>query len=149
MANIFARLSDGASAKRCLDLLLRFCTGQNLYTYHNDWRNMGMTMTWGGDATEQLDANFGAVNAIQEMVFCWQREALSILPALPARLSHGDVRGMVFPDGTLDMTWQADGTVDVTIRAVRDLDTAVLLCGRERERITLRAGESLTRTYVR
>jgi hypothetical protein len=56
---------------------------------------------------------------------------------------------MVFPDGTLDMTWQADGAVEVTIRAVRDLDTAVLLCGRERERITLRAGESLTRTYVR
>jgi alpha-L-fucosidase 2 len=44
MANIFARLSDGASAKRCLDLLLRFCTGQNLYTYHNDWRNMGVTL---------------------------------------------------------------------------------------------------------
>jgi alpha-L-fucosidase 2 len=149
MASIYARIGEAEKSLECLDMMAKGVVMDSLLTTHNDWRNMGMTMTWGGDATEQLDANFGAVNAIQEMLFCWQREALSILPALPARLSHGDVRGMVFPDGTLDMTWQADGTVDVTIRAVRDLDTAVLLCGRERERITLRAGESLTRTYVR
>jgi alpha-L-fucosidase 2 len=149
MASIYARIGEAEKSLECLDMMAKGVVMDSLLTTHNDWRNMGMTMTWGGDATEQLDANFGAVNAIQEMLFCWQREALSILPALPARLSHGDVRGMVFPDGTLDMTWQADGAVAVTIRVIRDLDTAVLLCGRERERITLRAGESLTRTYVR
>ena len=46
MANIFARLSNGEKAKECLDLLIRFCTGVNLYTHHNDWRNMGVTLKY-------------------------------------------------------------------------------------------------------
>ena len=100
-----------------------------------------MTMTWGGDATEQLDANFGAVNAIQEMLFCWQEGALSILPALPARLTQGAVRGMVFPEGKLDLVWDKDGTVEITLTATQDIDAALLLCGRDCGRVILRAGE--------
>ena len=40
--NVLIEFSEYEKAKECLDLLLRFCTGTNLFTYHNDWRNMGI-----------------------------------------------------------------------------------------------------------
>jgi alpha-L-fucosidase 2 len=107
---------------------------------------MGMTMSWGGDATEQLDANFGAVNAIQEMLFCPQDGAISVLPALPARLATGSVRGLAFPEGRVDIIWQADGLAQITVTALRDLDTDLLLCRKSCGRVTLRAGETATVT---
>jgi alpha-L-fucosidase 2 len=94
-----------------------------------------------------LDAVFGAVNAIQEMLFCWQKEALSILPALPKRLDHGSVRGLVFPEGTLDIEWTLEGKVTVTVRATRDLDTGILLRGEMKGRVTLAAGQTETLTF--
>ena len=141
MASIYARIGEAEKSLELLDIMAKGVVMDSLLTTHHDWRNMGMTMTWGGDATEQLDANFGAVNAIQEMLFFWQEGALSIRPSLPGRLTQGAFRGMAFPEGTVDVAWQADGTVDVTVNAVRDLDAAILLCGREQGRVTLRAGE--------
>ncbi|MBE6652958.1 MAG: glycoside hydrolase family 95 protein [Ruminococcaceae bacterium] len=149
MASIYARIGEAEKSLELLDIMAKGVVMDSLLTTHNDWRNMGMTMTWGGDATEQLDANFGAVNAIQEMIFCPQESALSFLPALPSRLAHGSARGLCFPEGTVDILWTADGHVEITVRAARDLDTAVLLCGKERDRIALCAGESATLLYQR
>lgn len=149
MASIYARIGEAEKSLECLDIMAKGVIMDSLLTTHNDWRNMGMTMTWEGDATEQLDANFGAVNAIQEMLLCPQPDALSVLPALPARLSHGSVRGLVFPDGTLDITWYEDGRTEITVTAARDLDTAILLCGQPKERVALRANQTATLTYHR
>jgi alpha-L-fucosidase 2 len=118
-------------------------------TTHYDWRRMGITLEWHGDAFVQLDADFGIVNALQEMVFCYQKDALSILPALPARLCHGSVRGLVFPEGTVDVEWTEDGAVTVTVTACRDMDTSLLLLGRETCRVALTAGESKTLRLAR
>jgi hypothetical protein len=74
------------------------------------------------------------------MLFCWQREALSILPALPARLDHGLIRGLVFPEGTLDIRWESDGRVEVTVYAKKRVDTAILLGGAPCGRVALDAG---------
>lgn len=142
MASIYARIGEAEKSLECLDIMAKSVVMDSLLTTHNDWRNMGMTVTWYGDATEQLDANFGAVNAIQEMLFCPQEDALSVLPSLPARLSHGTARGLVFPDGRLDLDWHEDGSVEILLTAVRDLDTTLLLGGQDRGRITLGAGES-------
>ncbi len=43
MANVYARLGDGDMAVETLNILSRCCLGQNLFTYHNDWRRMGVT----------------------------------------------------------------------------------------------------------
>lgn len=147
MASIYARIGEAEKALELLDIMAKGVVMDSLLTTHNDWRNMGMTMTWNGDATEQLDANFGAVNAVQEMIFCPEERALSILPALPARLSHGAARGLVFPEGTLDIVWQESGEVEITVRAVRDLNTDLLLCGRQRDRLSLHAGEAAVLRY--
>ena len=109
---------------------------------NNDWRDMGTTMQWNGEAVMQLDAAFGAVNAVQEMLFRWQKDALSVLPARPARLRSGFVRGIVFPEGTAEIRWTADGTAEIVLTARRGVDTELLLAGRSRGRIRLAAGET-------
>ena len=106
MANIYARLGDGDGAKRCLDLLIRFCTGANLYTYHNDWRNMGVTLKYmhAGHAPYQVDANMGFVSAVYEMLLYSDNDKIKLLPAIPKELSKGKIEHI-----------QARGGFDVTI----------------------------------
>ena len=144
MASIYARMGEGDKAVECLDIMAKSVIMESLMTTHNDWRRMGVTLEWGGEAFVQLDAAFGIANALQEMLFCWQKDALSILPALPERLTSGCVKGLVFPEGTVDIAWSSDGSVTVTVTASRDLDTGLLLCGREACRLSLAAGASKT-----
>lgn len=146
MASIYARMGEGELCADCLDTMQKSVVMDTLFTTHNDWRNMGTTWYLNGEAPMCLDAVFGTVNAIQEMLFCWQKEALSILPALPGRLDRGSVRGLAFPEGTLDIAWDAAGKVTVTVRATRDLDTGILVRGIVKGRVTLAAGQ--TRTMV-
>jgi hypothetical protein len=47
----------------------------------------------------------------------------------------------------VDIDWVDDGRVEITINAVRALDTAILLRGKDVDRIRLAAGESATRVY--
>lgn len=106
MANIFARLNNGEKAKECLDLLIRFCTGKNLYTYHNDWRNMGVTLKFlhAGHAPYQVDANMGFVSAVYEMLLYSDRDKIRLLPALPKQFKEGSIENI-----------QARGGFDVSI----------------------------------
>lgn len=141
MANIYARMGDAEKSVECLDVMAKSVIMNSLMTTHNDWRRMGVTLEWDGEAFVQLDAAFGAVNALQEMLFCYQKDALSILPALPTRLTHGSVCGLVFPEGTVDIDWNEQGAVQITITAHRTVDTSLLLYGVERCRLKLEAGE--------
>lgn len=144
MASIYARMGEGDASAECLDRMAKNAIMDSLMTTHNDWRNMGTSIYWDGETMVQLDAAFGAVNAIQEMLFCWQSEVLSILPALPSRLPEGSVSGLVFPGGTLDLSWDRTGRVDVKVTAKWDLDTVILLKGIEQCRLTVTAGQSKT-----
>ena len=144
MASIYARMGEGEQSAEALDVMAKSVIMDSLMTTHNDWRRMGVTLEWEGEAFVQLDAAFGIVNALQEMLFCAQKDALSILPALPARLSQGSVLGLAFPEGTVDISWTADMHVFITIHACKDLETALLLCGTERCRVVLAAGQSET-----
>lgn len=65
MAAIYARLGDGNASLECLDILSRASLLPNLFTLHDDWRGMGLSMNM-ATAPVQLDANLGWVNAIQE-----------------------------------------------------------------------------------
>ena len=142
MACIWARMGDAGRAVECLDGMAKGVVMDSLLTTHNDWRNMGTTIQWDGDAFMQLDAAFGAVNAVQELLFRRQADALHVLPALPARLRAGRVRGIVFPEGTADFRWDAAGAVELKITAARDLDTELLLAGKSRGRLCLSAGRT-------
>ena len=144
MASIYARMGEGERSVECLDAMAKSVIMDSLLTTHNDWRHMGTSVYWDGEATVQLDAAFGAVNAIQEMLFCAQKDSLSILPSLPARLRFGCVKGMVFPEGTVDIVWDTAGSVTVTVTARRSVCADILLKGVEQCRLTLEAGEKRT-----
>lgn len=121
MANIFARLGNGEKAKECLDLLLRFCTGTNLYTYHNDWRNMGVTLRYmhAGHAPFQIDANMGFTSAVYEMLLYSDTEMIKLLPAIPNAWKSGSVEGINARGGyILSYDWN-ESELNVKIIATR------------------------------
>ena len=144
MACIWARTGEAGRAAECLDGMAKAVVLDSLFTTHNDWRNMGTTINWDGECFVQLDAAFGAVNAVQELLFRWQPDALSVLPALPARLRSGSVRGIRFPDGAVDFRWTESGEATITVSACRRVETMLLLAGTPRGQIRLEAGESRT-----
>ncbi|MFC4402156.1 glycosyl hydrolase family 95 catalytic domain-containing protein [Gracilibacillus xinjiangensis] len=110
MASIYARLEDGNRALLCLDRLSRACLLNNLYTVHNDWRNMGLSMEI-NYAPVQLDANLGIVNAVQEMLFYVSTSMIRFLPALPADWIEGRVCNFHFFTGKVNFDWNVSETM--------------------------------------
>ena len=95
MANIYARMAEGDHALETLDLMARSCLGQNLFTYHNDWRRMGTTMDMPGLPPVQLDANMGLTAAVFEMLVFSLPGIIKFLPALPKRWAKGSIQGVL------------------------------------------------------
>lgn len=131
MSNIYARLNDGKRAKECLDLLLRFCTGQNLYTHHNDWRNMGVTLKYmhAGHAPFQIDANLGFVSAVYEMLLYSDLDKIKLLPALPDEFAEGKIENIHARGGYIVSIEWSQHTVKAKITATRDGEINVGLKG--------------------
>ncbi|MBE6614472.1 MAG: glycoside hydrolase family 95 protein [Ruminococcaceae bacterium] len=142
MANIYARLGEGEKAAECLDILVKSVVNSALVTTHNDWRHMGMTLDLENFAPVQLDANFGAVNALQEMLFRWCEGYLFFLPALPERLKKGNAKGFVFPYGSVDLQWD-ENAVSAVIRAKQAFAAEVLIRDTAVRKVSLAAGETM------
>ncbi|MBQ8163535.1 MAG: glycoside hydrolase N-terminal domain-containing protein [Clostridia bacterium] len=109
MANIYARLNDAQRSKECLELLLRFCTGPNFFTYHNDWRNMGVTLkfTHAGHAPFQIDANLGFTAAIYEMLIYSDNDKIKLLPALSEQFKKGKIENICARGGyEVSINWE-------------------------------------------
>lgn len=130
LANIFARFGDAERATECFSLLAKACVGSNLFTYHNDYRGMGLTMPmrWGLTPPLQLDANFGFPAAVLEMLLYSSAESIRVLPALPEQWSRGHARGLLARGGIcVDLEWDcARGELSLTLRSARA--TRVRLC---------------------
>ncbi|MBE5960457.1 MAG: glycoside hydrolase family 95 protein [Lachnospiraceae bacterium] len=105
MACIYARFQRAEKAINCLDILSKSCLLPNLFTVHNDWRGMGLTLGKGSFAPIQLDAAMGVVQAINEMILYSGKEVLKLLPAIPKRFISGKVTSMFFMAGTISMKW--------------------------------------------
>lgn len=127
MAAIYARLGDGDASLECLDILSRASLLPNLFTLHNDWRGMGLSMNM-ATAPVQLDANLGWVNAIQEMLLQVSPGIVKLLPALPERLKRGKLSHWRFHTGKVSLEWDTgSGKFRAEITAERDTDTVVKL----------------------
>lgn len=126
MANVYARLGQGDKAKEALDILARCCLGQNMFTYHNDWRYMGVTGSgfWGKSAPFQMDANFGITAAAYEMLCGSNATMLRILPALPSGWNTGSFNDMLSRAGVrVSASWDMDKKeINVKLVAERDAD---------------------------
>ena len=119
MAAIYARLGDGEAALECLDKLARSCLTNNLFTLHNDWRGMNISLNM-PNAPVQLDASMGYVNAIQEMLVYSSSDLLLLLPALPEALNRGRLRDFRYENGMVDMDWDIKSCLfRAELRAIR------------------------------
>lgn len=108
MANARARLGEGDKAHRALEILAQTCIGINFFTYHNDYRNMGPTVSvaWGFRPPFQIDANFGWTAAILEMLAFSRPGFVGVLPALPQAWNKGHIEGLCCRGGiTLAIEW--------------------------------------------
>lgn len=105
MACIYARFENGDQALSCLDILNKSCLLNNLFTLHNDYRGMGLTLGRGSFAPVQLDALMGCVAAIQEMLLYAGEDFIKLLPALPTRLNKGKIKNIRYNNGTISMEW--------------------------------------------
>lgn len=145
MANIYARLGEGDRALECLEILLRGSVGPNLFTYHNDWRRMGLSCNWGEKmAPFQIDANFGITAAVLEMLVFSKPGLIKLLPALPARWPQGSIRGIRARGGfEVDLEWQDGSLVIATIRrSASGSGSCIVKYGARSISITLAEGES-------
>lgn len=119
MANARARLGQGEKAHRALEILAQTCIGANLFTYHNDYRHMGPTVTMkrGGRPPFQIDANFGWTAAMLEMFAFSKPGLIRILPALPKAWTQGRIENLCCRGGiTLTIDWDQDkGRVEVEL----------------------------------
>ena len=144
MAAIDARLGRGDQALDCLNTLAKGCLLPNLFTLHNDWRDMGVSLRI-DMAPVQLDALLGAVNAMQEMLLYAAPDQLVILPACPDRLRRGEVKNWHFPGGQVSFRWDRDeGNLEVSLRASRPVDIRVAMpawAGKAEAAVRLKAGE--------
>lgn len=124
MANVYARLGDGDMAIETLNILSRCCLGQNLFTYHNDWRRMGVTSggSPGQNSPFQMDANFGISSVIIEMLCSGSEDMLRILPALPSAWTTGDFHDLLTRAGVrTSAQWDMNKKeIDFSLTAERD-----------------------------
>ena len=130
MANIYARLGDGDRALECMEILARSSTGPNLFTYHNDWRDMGLSLSgWGSVPPFQIDANFGLAAAVLEMLAFSKPGLVKLLPALPARWPHGQARSIACRGGIhLDLEWDLPrGSMSATLISKSDQQVQICL----------------------
>jgi len=128
MANVYARLEQGDLALECIEILTRSSTGSNLFTYHNDWRDMGLSLTgWGTDPPFQIDANYGMTAAILEMLAFSKPGFIKLLPAIADRWRCGRTSGIACRGGILlDLSWDRnEGRLD--IRLVSRTDQEILI----------------------
>lgn len=127
MAAIYARFGDGDSSLNCLDNLSRSSLLPNLFTLHNDWRGMGVSMQMPA-APVQLDANMGWVNAIQEQLLQVSPQLIKLLPALPGRWKRGRLADWRFHTGKAALSWNREtGLFRAELTADRDTDMIVKL----------------------
>jgi alpha-L-fucosidase 2 len=119
-AQIFARLYQGSDCLgKLTDLVANHAMG-NLLLCLCDWRE-GSSLRWfDGRRVFQIEASFGALGAITEMLLQDRRGLLRLLPALPAAWPAGEITGLRARGGfQVDIRWQEGRLTQARIRSLR------------------------------
>lgn len=127
MANIYARLGESEDAWDCLNLMSRSNIGKNLFTYHNDYRYMGITSSTDGWPPYQIDANLGYSAAVLEMLVYSNKDQIKLLPALPQYWDKGSVKGIRCRGGfEVDLVWEKGKLKSFTVKSLLGKPTKVI-----------------------
>ena len=148
MAHVWARLGRGEEARNCLDLLLRCFVMNNLFTVHNDWRNMGVGMVL-PPAPFQIDANMGYASAVHEMLLQSDAGEIELFPALPDQWTRGSLGTLLAADGIrVELAWDEDGG-QAALCAPIETRVRVSAFGVPQGEVALPAGQRLTLRFSR
>ena len=117
-AQILDRLYKGDEAFRQLMNMLPIHVLDNLLITCNDWGGKG-GLAWFKDVRLfQIEANIGRSSSIIEMIFQDRQNILKFLPALPAELSSGKVKGLKARGGfEVGLKWNERKVYSATIRS--------------------------------
>ena len=103
IANMFARLHDGAQAYDMLHKLMCASTNPNLFDMHPPF---------------QIDGNFGGTAAIAECLLQSDADGITVLPACPPEWKTGSFRGLRTYGGfTVDAVWEQHAITNITVCA--------------------------------
>lgn len=151
LANIYARLGDGARAFGALENIARYCMLPNLFTTHNDWRNMGATLKlmWAGRAPFQADANMGITAAVYECFLYSNEHLVRVLPAVPAGMAQGYARGLRTRTKTVADLYFSGTAGRAEFTALQDTSFTAVFPGGVRREIALAAGEKIKLEFNR
>ena len=101
--NHYAKLWDGEAAYENIVKMLTQSTYPNLFDKHPPF---------------QIDGNFGATQAIAQMLVQCNEERIVLLPALPKAWNTGSVRGLCVAGGaTVDLFWEEHELTECILHA--------------------------------
>lgn len=154
LANLYASAGESEKAEECLKLLIRFCVGENLFTYHNDYLNQGVTLKflWAKNAPFQVDANMGFTAAVQNMLVKSTETELKIFAATPRGWGNIRVGYCLTRCGVKVRLTRLNGDVKVLITALCDteftLSSGLPLKDFSPLKISLKAGETYEKDFL-
>jgi alpha-L-fucosidase 2 len=140
--NCWARFLDGDHALRLVDKLLSSAAGTKGGEKGGVYPNL-----FDAHPPFQIDGNFGGAAGIAEMLLQSQNDTLDLLPALPAVLPEGSVRGICSRGGfVLDLKWSHGVLQQVGLTATKGGDCILRYGKKKIFRIVTQKGKKYTFT---
>jgi len=129
--NFWARFKDGDHAMKLLKLLLK-PAGNGAGSYVN---------LFDAHPPFQIDGNFGGSAGIAEMIVQSHQGYIDLLPALPAAIPMGEIKGLLVRGGyELDLKWSEGKLTALTIKPAVSGTCELRYAGKSKT-ITVKAGE--------